>query len=274
MFTDMVAYTALGQKNEQLALSLLEAQRGLLRPIFKKHRGREVKTMGDAFLVEFPSALEAVRCSYDIQRSTREFNLSMPTEQRLHIRIGVHLGDIIESQDDILGDAVNVASRMQLLAEDGGVCLSRQVFDHVHNKLDVPIASMGPRLLKNVKAPVEVYKIQMPWEGTVLVETSDLDKRRVAVLPLKNMSSDPDDEYFADGITEELMTTLSGVRGLTVIARTSTMQYKNSLKRASDIGKELKTGTLIEGSVRRRNRGASLGPELRPTDGRHLRRSK
>jgi len=154
MFTDMVGYTALGQKNESLSLALVEEQRKLIRPILARHSGREIKTMGDAFLLEFPSALDAVRCAYDIQRATREFNITLPSEKRVHLRVGVHLGDVVESQGDISGDAVNVASRIEPLAEDGGVCLTQQVYDHVQNKFEVPLVSKGKMSLKNVSAPV------------------------------------------------------------------------------------------------------------------------
>ncbi len=126
MYTDMVGYTALGQRNEQLSLALVNEQRKLIRPVLAKHNGREVKTMGDAFLVEFSNTLDAVRCAYDIQRTTREFNISLPEEQRIHLRVGIHLGDVVESVGDISGDAVNVASRIVPLAEDGGVSLTRQ----------------------------------------------------------------------------------------------------------------------------------------------------
>jgi adenylate cyclase len=122
MFTDMVGYTALGQRNENLSIALVEEQRKLIRPILARHSGREVKTIGDAFLVEFASALDAVRCAYDIQRATREFNVSLPEDKRIHLRVGLHLGDVVESRGDISGDAVNVASRIEPLAEDGGVC--------------------------------------------------------------------------------------------------------------------------------------------------------
>jgi adenylate cyclase len=250
MFTDMVGYTALGQKNESLSLALVEEQRKLIRPILGRHNGREVKTIGDAFLVEFPNALDAVRCAYDIQRAAREFNLSLSEDRRVHLRIGVHLGDVLESGGDISGDAVNVASRIEPLAEDGGVCLSRQVYDQVQNKVDFALASIGPKSLKNVTQPVEVFKMVMPWaQGVALSE--NLDRKRVAVLPFTNMSPDPSDEYFADGMTEELITSLAGVNGLSVIARTSVMKYKGGSKGASDVSKELKAGTLIEGSVRK-----------------------
>ncbi len=252
MYTDMVGYTALGQRNESLSIALVEEQRKVIRPILSRHNGREVKTMGDAFLVEFPSALDAVRCAYDIQRATREFNIPEPEDRRIHLRVGIHLGDVVESQGDISGDAVNVASRIEPLAEDGGVCLSRQVYDHVQNKFELSLSSLGVKELKNVSSPLEVYKMAMPWsEGGRTGLEAKLDRSRVAILPFRNMSPDPSDEYFTEGMTEELITTLSKVGQLTVIARTSVMQYKNTTKRISDISRELSAGTLIEGSVRK-----------------------
>lgn len=251
MFTDLVGFTELAQRNESLALSVLDEQRKLLRPMFKRHGGREVKTIGDAFLVDFPSALNAVRCAYGIQKTTREFNSSQPEERKVHLRIGVHLGDIVESGGDISGDAVNIASRIESLADSGGVCLTRQVYDQVQNKFELPLRTLGAKSLKNLRVPLEVFRMVMPWEGAMMEETVDLDSRRVAILPLRNMSPDPNDEYFADGMTEELITVLSGVRELTVIARTSVMQYKDSPKRVAEVAKELKTGTVIEGSVRK-----------------------
>ncbi|HUK79550.1 MAG TPA: adenylate/guanylate cyclase domain-containing protein [Nitrososphaerales archaeon] len=250
MFTDVVGFTSLGQVNEELALQLLEEHRGIVRPIVAKHRGTEVKTIGDAFLVEFASALEAVKCAVEIQTAMRERNSSMPEGKRLQMRIGIHVGEVVHSQGDILGDAVNVSSRIEPIADPGGICISEQVFDHVQNKLDVPMEPRGEKTLKNVRLPVGVYKIVMPWEKATVGEAS-LDSRRVAVLPLKNMSPDPNDEYFAEGMTEELITALSSVTELTVIARTSVMQYKNAPKRIVDVGRELSVGTVIEGSVRK-----------------------
>ncbi|HVP22298.1 MAG TPA: adenylate/guanylate cyclase domain-containing protein [Conexivisphaerales archaeon] len=253
MFTDMVGYTALGQRDEALSLALVEEQRNLIRPILKRHDGREVKTMGDAFLVEFPNAIDSVRCAYDIQRAIREFNLSLASDKRIHLRVGIHLGEVVESQGDISGDAVNVASRIEPLAEDGGVCLSRQVYDQVANKTELQIASLGERRLKNVSAPLEVYRMVMPWEQPPQVsrEGTDLPRDRVAILPLRNMSPDPNDEFFAEGMTEEIISTVSGISGLKVISRTSVMGYKGTTKRIGEIGRELKAGSVLEGSFRK-----------------------
>src|SRR5215831_1095485 len=224
MFTDMVDYTGLGQRNEPLSLAMVDEQRKLIRPILGKHHGREIKTMGDSFLVEFSNALDAVRCAYDIQRSSREYNFTQPIDQRIRLRIGLHLGDVEESQGDVLGDTVNVASRVQPLAEEGGVSVTRQVYDQVRNKFELPMTSLGVKSLKNVGVPVEVFRIEMPWKReNPDLQTGSLDTKRIAVLPFTNMSPDPNDSYFADGITEEIISTLSGVGGLSVISRTSVM---------------------------------------------------
>jgi TolB-like protein/class 3 adenylate cyclase len=252
MFTDMVGYTALGQRNESLSLALVEEQRKLIRPILARHNGREIKTIGDAFLVEFLNALDAVRCAYEIQRATREYNIPLPPESRIHLRIGLHLGDVVESQGDISGDAVNVASRIEPLAEDGGVCLTRPVYESMHNKLDVPLVSVGMKSLKNVSEPMEVYRMLMPWEQmSATKEEIVLPRDRIAILPFANMSPDPNDEYFADGMTEEIISTVSGISGLKVISRTSVMGYKGTAKKVREIGRELEVGSVLEGSFRK-----------------------
>ena len=250
MYTDMIGYTALGQRDESLSLALVEEQRNLLRPIFKRHNGREVKTMGDAFLVEFPSALDAVRCAYDIQRAIREFNISLPSEKRVRLRVGVHLGDVVEFQGDISGDAVNVASRIEPLAEDGGVCLTRQVYDHVQNKFELPLVSLGSKSLKNVSAPMEIYRMMMPWEEENVPSTG-FSRKRIAILPFTSLSPDAEDVYFADGMTEELISTISNIGQFSVISRTSVMGYKGTSKKVREIGRELEVGSLLEGSVRK-----------------------
>jgi len=249
MFTDMVGYTALGQKNEALSLALLNKSRRLIRPILRHHKGREVKTIGDAFLVEFASSLEAIRCAYDIQRASREFNFSQEEDGKLALRIGLHLGDVEKSKGDILGDAVNIASRIQPLATSGGICLTRQIYDQVVNKFELPILAIGEQKLKNIPSALEVYRVVLPWEKESA--RSELDSHRVAVLPFTNMSPDPQDAYFADGMTEELISTLSKIGELSVISRTSVMQYKDKPKPINEIGRELNAGTILEGSIRK-----------------------
>lgn len=250
MFTDIVGYTLLGQKNESLSLSLLEDQRKLVREILNRHNGREVKTIGDAFLIEFPSALDAVRCAYDIQGKARERNDPLSEEKRVHLRIGIHLGDVVESDGDISGDAVNVASRIGPFAENGGISLSRQVYDQVQNKFELPLTSLGTKTLKNVATPIELYKVVLPWQTERISSPAQPDKKRIAVLPFANISASPSDEYFSDGMTEELIATLSRIKNLGVIARTSIIRYKGLTKPVVEIGRELNVGTVLEGSVR------------------------
>lgn len=251
MFTDMADYTAMSERNEALALTLLEEHRNLLRPVFVRHGGREVKTIGDGFLVEFPSALEAVRCALEIQQLMYKRNQAVPLERKILLRVAVHLGDVEHRDGDIYGDAVNIASRIQALADPGGICITQQVFDHVRNADEFRTVALAQNQLKNVQMPVQVYKVLSPTGDTKLTKAEALEPRRVAALPLSILSSNEQDEYFADGLTEEIINTLSSIPGLRVIARTSVMKYKRSKKSAGEIGRELKVGTILEGSVRK-----------------------
>ena len=244
-------YTAMSEKDEALALTLLEEHRQLLHPVFARHGGREVKTIGDGFLVEFPSALEAVRCALEIQQLMSNRNQSVTSERKILLRVAVHLGDVEHRDGDIYGDAVNVASRIQPLAEPGGICVTQQVFDHVRNSEEFRTVALGQNQLKNVQTPTEVYKVLPPTERTKITKIETLEPRRVAALPLTILSSDQQDEYFADGLTEEIINTLSSIPGLRVIARTSVMKYKQVNKSVGEIGRELKVGTILEGSVRK-----------------------
>jgi len=251
MFTDMVDYTRLSEKDEALALSLLDEQRKLLRQVFPRHGGLEVKTLGDGFLVEFASALEAVRCAIDMQRLLNTRNENVPSEKRIMLRVAVHLGDVEHRDGDIYGDAVNIASRVQELASPGGVCITQQVFDHIRNSREFQTVSLGQSHLKNVQTPVEIYNVQFATLGTGSVKEDYLEPRRIAALPLTILSSDQQDEYFADGLTDEIINTLSSISSLRVIARTSVMKYKQVKKSVSEIGRELRVGTILEGSVRK-----------------------
>jgi TolB-like protein/Tfp pilus assembly protein PilF len=251
MYTDIVGYTSLAQKDEYSTLQALEKHRGLLRPLFSSHGGREIKTIGDAFLVEFQSALDALLCSVAIQQMMHDRRIARG--EAISIRIGIHVGDVIESGNDILGDAVNIASRIEPIAGPEGICVSQQVYDQVQNKFDLPLVPLGEKAMKNVNRPVQVYSVQMPWEPHVIPreETLNLPRDRIAILPFANMSPDPNDEYFADGMTEEIISTVSGISGLSVISRTSVMRYKQTSKGTTEIGRELKAGRLLEGSVRK-----------------------
>ncbi len=251
MLTDVVGYTALTQTDEALTLALLAEHAALLRPLFAEHSGREVKGTGDGFLVEFPSALQAVRCAVEIQRALYERNAAVSLDRAIQVRIGVHLGDVVHRAGDIFGDGVNITARIEPLAEPGGICLSRQVYDQVWNKIDVRMASLGKKDLKNVKVPIEVYGMLLPWMQTEAPVGRTADRSRLAVLPLVSMSPDAGDEYFADGLTEELIFTLSKVSGLQVIALTSAMKYRGAKKAVAEIGNELGVGAVLEGSVRK-----------------------
>lgn len=258
MFTDTVSFTALAQRDEALAMRLLDEQRQLVRPLLAMHRGREVKTTGDGFLVEFGSALDAVRCAIGIQSALSQLNAERLEGSRLLVRIGIHLGDVIHSGPDVAGDAVNVASRIEPLAPPGGVCVTAQVYASVVNKVEGGFVSMGTPALKNVATPVEVFRISE--FGLAVTPTSanlagsgggSLPRDRLAILPLANISADPADDYFADGMTEELISSLSRTKGLRVIARTSVMRYKGTEKSIAEIGRELNVGSVLEGSVRK-----------------------
>lgn len=253
MFTDMVGFTALTQKNEAQAMDLLEEQRRLLRPVIAKHMGREVKTIGDAFLLEFGSSLEAVKCATEIQTILRNANVGRSQDRRVVLRIGIHLGDVIHIGGDVSGDAVNVASRIEPLAPPGGICVTSQVRDSLLNKVEFGFLDLGTPELKNLLFPVRVYQISgFGEQRRGLVAAKGLSVQdRIAVLPLLNISQEQADEYFADGMTEELISSLSRTRGLRVIARTSVMKYKGTSKTVSEIGRELNVGSVLEGSVRK-----------------------
>jgi TolB-like protein/Tfp pilus assembly protein PilF len=264
MFTDIVGYTYLTQRDEALAMKLLETHRELIRPILSKHAGREVKTIGDAFLVEFGSALEATECGVEIQKILHEYDQT--ASERIWVRVGIHLGDVIHKDGDVYGDAVNIASRIEPLASAGGICITGQVYDQVRNKIPYQMIKLRPRGLKNVAVPIDAYKLELPWEKERLSGVAEGNRvavlplerlsgvaegNRVAVLPFANISPDPTDEYFADGMTEELISTISNISELSVISRTSVMSYKGTNKKMREIGQELEVSSVLEGSVRK-----------------------
>jgi adenylate cyclase len=257
MFTDMVGFTAAAQTNEAAALKLRHEQEKLIRPLLAAHQGREIKSTGDGFLIEFDSALHATECAVDIQHSVHERN-SRADVPPIELRIGVHLGDVEQRGRDIFGDAVNLASRIAPCAVPGGVCISGPVFDQVRNKIPNRLEKLDPKKLKGVKFPPDLYSVALPWVSPPGPPESP-GATRLAVLPFANISPDPHDEYVADGLTEELITVLSQLSELRVIARTSVSQYKSTSKSIAQIGAELGVSSVLEGSVRK------AGNQLRVT---------
>ncbi len=254
MFTDMVGFTAAVQADEAATLELLKEQERLFRPLFGAHHGREVKSTGDGFLVEFDSALHAVRCALEIQARLSERN-AKGAPLALRVRIGIHLGDVERRGDDLFGDSVNIAARIEPLAPAGGICISAPVYGQVRNQLPNTFREVGARQLKNVGFPVEVYEWAPSAPGpvaSVASSTADAGPTRLAVLPFANISPDPNDAYLSEGLTEELITVLSQrLRSLRVIARTSVAQYRATSKPIRQIGSELGVGVVLEGSVRK-----------------------
>lgn len=249
MFTDTVGFSAAAQTDELGALQRLGEQATLVRPLLESFHGREVKSTGDGFLVEFESALRATECAIEIQRRLHERSLR-PGAVPIVVRIGIHLGDVEEGGKDILGDAVNIAARVEPEADPGGICVSQQVYDQVRAKTPHSFERLPPRELKNLRFPVDLYRVVLPWKS-VSVPVLPKGPPRVAVLPFANFSPDSTDAYFADGLTEELISVLSQLSEIRVLARTSAFSYKSSSKSIAQIGSELNVSSVLEGSVRK-----------------------
>ncbi|MCZ6859028.1 MAG: hypothetical protein O7I42_01885 [Alphaproteobacteria bacterium] len=255
---DVVGYSSLMGKDEAGTLERLKRLRGeLVQPNITAHKGRIVKLMGDGLLAEFPSVVEAVRCAVDVQRGMTEREPELTDERRIRLRIGVNLGDIIVEGTDIYGDGVNVAARLEALADPGSICISGTVFDHVNAKVDLEFVDLGERQIKNIEQPVQVYGIALDngkTDNTLVGRAAVLelpDKPSIAVLPFDNMSGDPEQEYFVDGITEDIITELARFRSLFVIARNSSFSYKGKSPNIQDVGRELGVQYVVEGSVRK-----------------------
>ncbi len=264
MFTDLVGFTRLGQQDEAAALRLRREHQSLLRPIFARFGGREVKSLGDGFLVEFASAVEAVECAVEVQRAIGRRNESAPGEYRFQLRVGLHSGDVVEEEGDVLGDAVNVASRIEPLAEPGGICLSAAIYEQVRNKLPIRFESEGVRTLKNVQEPVEIFRVVDDGSGASPPPRPPPapPSFRLAVLPLVNLSAEPEDEFFADGLTDELISRTAQIPQVRVIARTSVRRYKDSSKSIREVGRELDVGVALEGSIRKSGNRIRIAVQL------------
>ena len=265
---DVAGYSRLMGRDEAGTLARLKAlRRELIDPMVAEHKGRIVKTTGDGLLIEFPSVVEAVACAITVQSGMGSRNAATPEDRRIEFRVGINSGDIIVEDGDIHGDGVNIAARLEGVAEPGGICVPAIVHDQVRDRLDCVFEDLGEQSLKNIVRPVRVYRIGpeigprasrplsgVDATGTAAVQPATLplpDKPSIAVLPFQNMSGDPEQEYFVDGMVEEIITALSRIRWLFVIARNSTFTYKGRPIEVKEIGRELGVRYILEGSVRK-----------------------
>src|ERR1700726_1482337 len=252
---DVAGYSRLMGADEEGTLARLKAyRRELIDPNIAEHRGPIVKTTGDGLLVEFASPVEAVRCAGEIQRAMREREGSLPEDRRIEIRVGINPGDVIIDEDDVYGDGVNIAARLEALADPGGVVISSAVFEQVRDRVSDSFEDLGDQQVKNIARAVRVYRLaQLPTPASPMaVSLLPLpDKPSIAVLPFANMSGDPEQEYFADGMVEEIITALSRIRWLFVIARNSSFTYKGQAVDVKQVGRELGVRYVLEGSVRK-----------------------
>jgi adenylate cyclase len=269
---DVAGYSRLTGLDEEGTLERLRnLRRELINPAVSLHRGRVVKTTGDGILIEFLSVVDAVRCALDVQRGMDRQNADVSTEKRIEFRVGINVGDVVVEGEDLLGDSVNVAARLEGIAEPGGICISDTAYQQVRDKVDARFQDAGEQQLKNISRPVRVYRVR-PSEAASSRPALPLpDKPSIAVLPFKNMSGDPEQEYFADGIVEEIITALSRFRQLFVIARNSSFTYKGRAVDEKQVGRELGVRYVLEGSVRRSgDRVRVTGQLIDAVTGAHL----
>jgi len=258
---DMVGYSRLMEVDEAGTLARLKTHRiELLDPAITKNRGRIIKTTGDGLLVEFQSVVDAVVCAAEIQRRMTRRNADVPPARWIQFRIGINLGDVIVDEDDIFGDGVNIAARLETLADPGGICVSGAVCDQVGGRLeDIVFEDLGDQQVKNITRPIRVYRVRLEQDDGVAPErskdaavaTASAKKPSIAVLPLANMSGDSEQEFFADGLTEDIITELSRFHELLVISRNSTFVYKGKAVKVQEVAREFGVDYVLEGSVRK-----------------------
>jgi adenylate cyclase len=274
---DVVGYTRLMESDEAGTLAALKAHREeFIDPGIAEYRGRIVKLMGDGALVEFASAVDAVACAAALQRGLAERNTGVPEDRRIVFRIGINLGEVIIEGDDIYGDGVNLAARLEGLAEPGGICISAKVHEEVKSRLDLEFEDLGRREVKNLSQPVHMFRVVTeshsspgapPAEDSLALPS----KPSIAVLPFDNMSGDPEQEYFSDGMTEDIITELSRFRSIFVIARNSSFAYKGRAKDIKQVGRDLGVRYVLEGSVRKSAGRVRITAQLiEATTGNHL----
>jgi adenylate cyclase len=266
---DVVGYSRLMGVDEEGTHERLNAHLGeLVNPKIAEQRGRIVKNTGDGFLAEFQSVVDAVRCAVEVQRGMAGREPQLPEERRIRFRIGINLGDVIVEEHDIFGDGVNVAVRLEGLAEPGRICVSRVVRDQVRDRLDLALEDMGEQHMKNIARPVRVYRVRdplTPADPPAPPSPQPLllpDKPSIAVMPFANLSDDPEQEYFADGMVEEIITALSRIRWLFVIARNSSFTYKGEAVDVKRVGRELGVRYVLEGSVRKSSKQVRITAQL------------
>jgi len=275
---DIAGYSRLMGADEAGTLARLkEYRRELIDPKNKQYHGRVVKTTGDGILIEFPSVVDAISCAIEVQQGMRERNANIPPEKRIQFRIGINLGDVIIEGRDLYGDGVNIAARLEGLAEPGGICISQTVLNHARGKIAFEVEDLGEQALKNIAQPIHVYRLLLnSSRGHTVPRSSEPalalpDKPSIAVLPFQNMSGDPEQEYFADGIVEDIITALCRFRSLFVVARNSSFTYKGRAVDLKQVGRELGVRYVLEGSVRKAANKVRITGQLVDTSiGTHL----
>ncbi|MEO5582424.1 MAG: adenylate/guanylate cyclase domain-containing protein, partial [Saprospiraceae bacterium] len=269
MFTDIVGYTALMGNDEQKAFEILNKNRNIQKPYIEQYQGRWIKEIGDGVLASFNTVTDAVNAAIKIQEGCSK-------EKEFLLRIGIHLGEVIFEMDDVFGDAVNIAARIQAMAAPGGIFISESIYNNISNKQDIKSRFVKQEILKNVKDPVRVYEIIHIAESDKLHEpikeqSSKAPAKSIAVLPFTNMSNDPDQEYFSDGMAEEIINSLAHIKDLKIAGRTSSAQFKGKNLDLREIGKILGVSVVLEGSVRKQGNRIRITAQLiNVEDGFHL----
>jgi adenylate cyclase len=286
LVSDVVGYSRLAGSDEDRILARLRMLRSdVIDPTTAVHNGRVVKRTGDGAIVEFRSVVDAVRCAVEVQNAMVERNAGLPPERRIEFRVGIHVGDVVEESDgDLMGDGVNIAARLEGVAKPGAICLSEDAYRHVKSRLDLAVSDLGPTKLKNIAEPIRAYLLEVgvataakhvPQESATPEKPSTRlappDKPSIAVLPFQNMSNDPAQEYFADGMVEEIITGLSRIKWLFVIARNSSFVYKGKAVDVRQVGRELGVRYVLEGSVRKAGNRLRITAQLLEAEtGAHL----
>ena len=279
LVADVVGYSRLAGTDEERTLARLRALRSdLIDPTIALHHGRVVKRTGDGSIIEFRSVVDAVRCAIEIQTGLIERNAGLPPEKRIEFRIGIHLGDVVEESDgDLMGDGVNIAARLEGVANPGAICLSEDAYRQVKGRLDLAVTDLGPTQLKNIAEPIRAYSLEVgkPMQAKPLPvpapEKSAPPRLSIVVLPFANIGGDPEHEYFVDGVTESLTTDLSRIAGAFVIARNTAFTYKGKPLDVKTIGRELNVRYVLEGSVQRGGNRLRVNVQLVDAqNGKHL----